>query len=339
MRRIIYSIITLLVLISCTEKASKNIDALTSNDISIDLEEKIDTLIANSIFLKEKDKPEQSLRGEYYYDIGNKLFEIIDYQNSIDSYLLSIKYSYSKLYFSYYNISCAYSLLNQVNDSMDYLKLALDNGYVFYDHINNDEDLINTRKSIEYNALMKQYTYMLCYQTIKEHSFSKDRYVLFNDTISHIDGINIDSIIRIEESEYNRIAESNRPYFEDSYLDITYLRLTYNGLNKIVKLESITDYRASTGILRTILQFDDKGYINNINEKSITKKTMTVNRIDDILHIYGTYSYGGVPDVDGVFQSFYLLSKNGELIEKSICGYEKITQSDGNVYYDIIRMR
>jgi WD40 repeat protein len=44
-------------------------------------------------------------------------------------------------YFSYYNLACIYSLTNRLNESIDYIKLAIEYGYPYLNHIFTDPDL------------------------------------------------------------------------------------------------------------------------------------------------------------------------------------------------------
>lgn len=56
----------------------------------------------------------------------------------------------------YYNLACLYSKQNRLNDSIDYLKKAVDNGYKNFEHIKKDKDLDNVRKLPEFNKLIIQ---------------------------------------------------------------------------------------------------------------------------------------------------------------------------------------
>lgn len=58
---------------------------------------------------------------------------------------------------SYYNLACGFSLSNDTNTGMKYLKDALDKGFKDYAWLNQDEDISNLRKQPEFAALMKQY--------------------------------------------------------------------------------------------------------------------------------------------------------------------------------------
>jgi tetratricopeptide (TPR) repeat protein len=55
----------------------------------------------------------------------------------------------------YYNIACAYSRLNEIDKSIDWLKQAVNTGYNNWDLIKTDSDLDNIRDSLAYEQLIK----------------------------------------------------------------------------------------------------------------------------------------------------------------------------------------
>jgi len=58
---------------------------------------------------------------------------------------------------SYYNLACAWSLASNTDKGISYLKDALEKGFKDYDHIQQDNDIANLKKTQEFNTLMKQY--------------------------------------------------------------------------------------------------------------------------------------------------------------------------------------
>ena len=58
---------------------------------------------------------------------------------------------------SYYNLACAWSLASNTDKGITYLKNALEKGFKDYDHIQQDNDIANLKKTQEFNTLMKQY--------------------------------------------------------------------------------------------------------------------------------------------------------------------------------------
>jgi hypothetical protein len=56
---------------------------------------------------------------------------------------------------AYYNLSCAYSLLNQKQEAITYLDKSIKAGYLNYAHILEDTDLDNIRKEAAYKALIQ----------------------------------------------------------------------------------------------------------------------------------------------------------------------------------------
>jgi tetratricopeptide (TPR) repeat protein len=56
-----------------------------------------------------------------------------------------------------YNISCVYAKAQRPEESMEWLKKAVQKGYNNWDRIRSDEDLISIRKKTEFESLMKTY--------------------------------------------------------------------------------------------------------------------------------------------------------------------------------------
>ena len=56
----------------------------------------------------------------------------------------------------YYNAACLYSLLGEKQTAIDYLKKAVDNGFLLLEHVNFDTDLANIRDTKEYKDITNQ---------------------------------------------------------------------------------------------------------------------------------------------------------------------------------------
>ncbi len=58
---------------------------------------------------------------------------------------------------NYYDAACLYSLMDEKERSISYLRKALENGFRRLFHIKRDRYLENIRSSEEYESLMKEY--------------------------------------------------------------------------------------------------------------------------------------------------------------------------------------
>ena len=56
---------------------------------------------------------------------------------------------------SFYNLSCTYSLLNEVPKALEYLNKAVEAGYSNYTHLMQDQDMDNIRHEKKFQSLMK----------------------------------------------------------------------------------------------------------------------------------------------------------------------------------------
>jgi hypothetical protein len=67
---------------------------------------------------------------------------------------LTQKHFTSNLNSNFYNLSCAYSRLNQLDSSLRYLQKSIDLGFNSYYLIKNDSDLINSRNDFRYKLIL-----------------------------------------------------------------------------------------------------------------------------------------------------------------------------------------
>jgi tetratricopeptide (TPR) repeat protein len=116
--------------------------------------------------------------GAYYYHYGLCLMDMGEHEDAEKAFKKAIRYtSYdypydiwepycdargrnlvysfdsngivSELYFSYYNLACIYSLADRLEDSFNYIILAIEYGYPYLNHIFSDADLANLFSSTD----------------------------------------------------------------------------------------------------------------------------------------------------------------------------------------------
>lgn len=76
-----------------------------------------------------------------------------EYNKSISFYLQIIKYK-PEISSAYYNIACLYSKQNQLQNSLQWLEMAINKGYDKWDLIQSDKDLQNIRSTQQYQQLL-----------------------------------------------------------------------------------------------------------------------------------------------------------------------------------------
>lgn len=121
------------------------------HEIEIDkktIEKLYDSLLKEEKMLEERKaltnivleyKSEEEILEKIFKE-GSELIKSKEYSKAITNFEKCINGKFSTKE-SYYNISCCYSLLKMKNDSIKYLKLAIDNGYKNWFHIVEDTDL------------------------------------------------------------------------------------------------------------------------------------------------------------------------------------------------------
>lgn len=83
---------------------------------------------------------------EIYYEFGNTLSNIPKLEDSIEAYKIAEKLGYKRPELVQYNIACAYSRLNKIDEAYKYVSLAVDRGYSAFKFIQKDPDMVNLRK-------------------------------------------------------------------------------------------------------------------------------------------------------------------------------------------------
>ena len=98
-----------------------------------------------------------TINPSWYYELGDVLYELKEYENAIKSYAMSIDLNYDKVELSYYNIACIYGLMNNPSKCLDYLSIALEKGYSYKTHIFSDPDLNTIKQTSQYKTLLVDY--------------------------------------------------------------------------------------------------------------------------------------------------------------------------------------
>jgi hypothetical protein len=88
-----------------------------------------------------------------YYELGNAFLDVKDYEQAIKTYHMAEKMNYNPLSNVLYNLACAYSLKQDIENSLKYIQLAIENGYNNNAHILTDSDLENARKDNRFNEV------------------------------------------------------------------------------------------------------------------------------------------------------------------------------------------
>lgn len=88
-----------------------------------------------------------------YYELGNALMDIKNYSEAISSYHMAEKMDYNPISKVLYNLACAYSLSENGDEALKYVRLCIENGYSNTKHLLSDEDLAFARKLPDFNSV------------------------------------------------------------------------------------------------------------------------------------------------------------------------------------------
>ncbi|MCK4908595.1 MAG: redoxin domain-containing protein [Planctomycetes bacterium] len=95
-----------------------------------------------------------SLKGLEYAKNGFEYIKAADYEKAVEAYEIAVK-DISDVPNIWYNLACAYSRCQKIDDAFNALKKAVDLGYKDFDWMKKDEDLENIRKDKRFKAIVK----------------------------------------------------------------------------------------------------------------------------------------------------------------------------------------
>ncbi|MCP4149476.1 MAG: hypothetical protein GY757_17140, partial [bacterium] len=85
-----------------------------------------------------------------YIYLGKK-----EYKKAVEFFKIGIKISKDNGP-AYYDLTCAYSLMNDKKKALKSLKLAVEKGYAGYEHMKKDSDLDNIRNEKTFKDIMNK---------------------------------------------------------------------------------------------------------------------------------------------------------------------------------------
>lgn len=94
--------------------------------------------------------------GKAYYELGNVYMDKKEYDKALNAYNLAENLNFQPFSKILYNKSCVYSLQKDVELSGRYLEYALQAGYNNLDHIDQDADLAELRKSEHFKPALEK---------------------------------------------------------------------------------------------------------------------------------------------------------------------------------------
>lgn len=105
---------------------------------------------------------DKEINADLYYEYANVLSSAKRFHEAIKAYEISLKLEYKRPELVLYNIACAYSLLNEEENTYKYLEKAIQKGYNAFEYIEKDPDLKNIREKSsewEWKRKIKSFTF------------------------------------------------------------------------------------------------------------------------------------------------------------------------------------
>lgn len=89
---------------------------------------------------------DKEINADGYYEYANVLSNAKRWDDAIKAYKISLQLEYKRPELVLYNIACAYSLLNDEDNTYKYLEKAIQKGYKAFEYMEKDPDLKNIRE-------------------------------------------------------------------------------------------------------------------------------------------------------------------------------------------------
>ncbi|MBP7281992.1 MAG: hypothetical protein KBA66_10465 [Leptospiraceae bacterium] len=107
---------------------------------------------------KFEDALDIHIEPETYYYYGKSLMSIGKFSDAIKAYELAELLEYENKVNLYYNLACAYSLSNDVESSIKYLRLSILKGFKFFQFLEQDSNLEFLRKHTKWKQVLVHIT-------------------------------------------------------------------------------------------------------------------------------------------------------------------------------------
>lgn len=118
----------------------------------------------------------------------------------------------------YYNAACLYSLLGEKQTAIDYLKKAVDNGFLLLEHVNFDTDLANIRDTKEYKDITNQIRIKRDEKVKKQEEVYKKGFEMRADGIYSLSESKMQFYFRDKPCEYVGGDEALTDYVEKNLI-------------------------------------------------------------------------------------------------------------------------
>ena len=130
----------------------------------------------------------------------------------------------------YYNAACLYSLLGEKEKAIDYLKKAVDNGFLILEHINFDTDLENIRDTKEYKDITNQIRVKRDERVKSQEDVYKKGFEMRADGIYSLSESKMQFYFRDKPCEYVGGEEALFDYVEKN---LTYSKESLGSTNRV----------------------------------------------------------------------------------------------------------
>jgi hypothetical protein len=174
------------------------------------------------------------IEAETYYSYGKSLMSIGKFQEAIKAYEIADVLDYDNKINLYYNLACAYSLLNETESSIKYLQLSIERGFKLFHILDQDSNLSFIRRNPKWKQILTHITSdKFLTKNPKEFLVNQNKKIkLKSNSKTYLYGSNEEDADNIQVELFDGIAfYKEETVDKDGYLSV----ITREGTYKISK--------------------------------------------------------------------------------------------------------
>ncbi|MDB5283232.1 MAG: hypothetical protein JWO06_2307 [Bacteroidota bacterium] len=225
-----------------------------------------------------------------YYELGNALAEVKNYEEAVQAYSASTSFQYTPACNAYYNMACAQAQKGNTSEALMSLRDALDIGYANKKQMMEDPDLKNIRNMQEFNSMLVEHFKDMDVKTALFQSYARSfknfglPFIITKDSAGKYNfsqSISYDFFMFVpgmKDTRYSR--EVTKEYIAVGRLDTTqkYFTLAYAVVETVADTLNPVETRIAT-YDSAGKEIDDMQFSCYCSPQEIKEGTMDANRV------------------------------------------------------------
>lgn len=229
------------------------------------------------------------IEADTYYNYGKSLLSIGNFQDAIKAYEIADILDYENKINLYYNLACAYSLLNETESSIKYLRLSIAKGFSLFKILDHDSNLAFVRKNPRWKQILTHITSdKFLTKNPKEFITNQTKKIkLKSNSKTYIYGKNEEDSDNIEIELFEGLAFYREEIIDkDGYFSVTTMEGTYKILKDTLLIDLKKGRKETNHPSEIVKQNTDSTIIQPVSFELLYKENLNGFMKNDFV-IYG----------------------------------------------------